>query len=53
MQQQQWCFSVEQKNFSLLKTLQEAQHFKFQLPSLNKTNLPYFIHQFIATLSSK
>ena len=53
MHQQQWCFSVEQKNFSLLKTLQEAQHFKFQLPSLNKTNLPYFIHQFIATLSSK
>ena len=48
-----WCYSVKQKNFNLIKTLNAAEQFNFQLPEFKINNRQNFIHRFLETLSKK
>jgi len=51
LMQQQWCFSIEQKNFQLQKILADVKLFPFQQPQLTENNLQNKIVELLQNLT--
>ena len=50
LMEQKIFFYAEQKNFSLIESLQHAKQFPFNIPALNMEAYKNVIHQFVETL---
>lgn len=53
LQKQGWCLAASQENFSLEKSLQKAQNFKYQLPDLKMETYKEILTDFINGLQKR
>jgi uncharacterized protein (TIGR00661 family) len=49
--QQHWCYTIEQKDFHLIHSLESAGEFDYILPEIKNSDLQFFIHQFVEKTS--